>query len=154
VLHHCGINDMAIAGNTRQLRAPNEVTYVGQDDDPYGMNVARMDSHGGWLATASDLVRFAVAVDGTYAPPILRSNSVEVMTKPSPVNAGYAKGWSITGRNWWHNGSLPGTSSIMVRTPGGLCWAGLANSRRDKPDSVGALDALMWKMARAANGWA
>ena len=31
------------------------------------MNVKRMDSHGGWIATASDLVQFATHVDGFNA---------------------------------------------------------------------------------------
>jgi hypothetical protein len=47
--------------------------------------------------------------------------------------------------NWWHNGSLPGTTTIMVRTAKGYCWAGLLNGRKD---GLGiALDRLMWRMA-------
>jgi hypothetical protein len=39
-------------------RAPNEVVYYGQyGEDPYKINVTRMDSHGGWIATASNLVQ-------------------------------------------------------------------------------------------------
>jgi len=49
-----------------------EVTYYGQPlvkgedhaDDPYALNVARMDAHGGWIATAAGLARFAMHVDG------------------------------------------------------------------------------------------
>jgi CubicO group peptidase (beta-lactamase class C family) len=153
VFHPAGITQMRIAGNTPALRAPAEVAYGGPDGQPYGINVTRMDAHGGWIASASDLVRFAVAVDGIYAPPLLRPASVEAMTTPSRLNPNYAKGWSITGRNWWHNGSLPGTSSIMVRTPGGLCWAALANGRNAKTDSVGGIDRMMWDIVKAAKGF-
>jgi CubicO group peptidase (beta-lactamase class C family) len=47
ILAPCGITGMRIAGNTAKERAPDEVTYLGQDENPYNMNVARMDSHGG-----------------------------------------------------------------------------------------------------------
>lgn len=152
VLHACGITDMRIAGNTLALRAPAEVVYGGPDRDPYAMNVARMDSHGGWVATASDVVRFVAAVDGRTGSPLLRPDTVAVMTTPK-TNPGYAKGWSINGRNWWHSGSLPGTSAVMVRTPSGLCWAALANGRNSKTDSVSALDRVMWDVVKAAKGF-
>lgn len=152
VLHACGITDMRIAGNTLALRAPAEVVYGGPDGDPYAMNVARMDSHGGWVASASDVVKFLVTVDGQGASPMLRPETVALMTTPK-TNPGYAKGWSINGRNWFHTGSLPGTSAVMVRTPGGLCWTALANGRNSKTDSVGALDRMMWDVVKAAKGF-
>jgi CubicO group peptidase (beta-lactamase class C family) len=44
----CGISDMRISGNKLNQRAPNEVAYYGQcSENPYDMNVTRMDSHGG-----------------------------------------------------------------------------------------------------------
>jgi CubicO group peptidase (beta-lactamase class C family) len=152
VFHPCGITQMRIAGNTLALRGPAEVVYGGPDGDPYGMNVTRMDAHGGWVASASDLARFAAAVDGASAMPMLRPETVTTMTTPT-VNPNYAKGWSITGRNWWHDGSLPGTSSVMVRTPGGLCWAALANGRNVRTDSVAAIDHMMWDVVKAAKGF-
>jgi CubicO group peptidase (beta-lactamase class C family) len=50
VLDRCGIAAMAIAGNTLDERQREEVKYYGQGENPYDMNVARMDSHGGWTA--------------------------------------------------------------------------------------------------------
>ena len=116
------------------------------------MNVTRMDSHGGWLASATDLVRFAMHVDGLAAErSILKPDTIKTMTAPSAANRGYAKGWAVNGRNWWHNGSLPGTTSIMVRTQSGFCWAALANARHG--ESGGALDRLVWTMVRAVGAW-
>jgi CubicO group peptidase (beta-lactamase class C family) len=155
VLDRCGITRMRIAGNTRSQRAPDEVVYTAQGGDPYGMNVARMDSHGGWIASASDLVRFAMHVDGrSDTPNILQPAAIKTMTTPSAVNPRYAKGWIISGHNWWHNGGLPGTSAVMVRTQSGFCWAALANSRRGNPDSVAALDRTVWQMVRAVKSFA
>jgi CubicO group peptidase (beta-lactamase class C family) len=153
VLKPCGVTGMRISGNTRAERAPNEVVYYGTEN-PYNMNVRRMDSHGGWLATAADLVRFASHVDG-HAPErnILQPASIREMTAATSANPGYAKGWSVNSvPNWWHTGSLPGTTSIMVRTASGFCWAALLNTR-EMPDTGGALDRMMWDMVRQAKSW-
>jgi beta-lactamase family protein len=145
---------MQIAGNTRNERAAREVTYYTQDGgDPYRMNVRRMDSHGGWIATAKDLVRFAMHVDGfATTPNILSASVVKTMTTGTAANASYASGWSVNKRpNWWHGGSLPGTTSILVRTASGLCWSALANTRVKGMDL--AIDELMWKLAKSVPGW-
>jgi hypothetical protein len=145
---------MRIAGNTRRERAANEVGYYdAHRESPYRMNVRRMDSHGGWIASATDLVRFAIHAAQFPAPKgMLEAQSLRQMMTPSAANAGYAKGWAVNSvPNWWHSGSMPGTTSIMVRTASGMCWAGLANARTGK--SGGVLDELMWKMARAVPAW-
>ena len=155
VLNRCGIDDMKIAGNTLAQRQPGEVRYYGQGENPYGMNVARMDSHGGWIARPSDLVQFFMHVDGFAAPPnILKPQTIETMTTASAANAGYAKGWEINkANNWWHNGTLPGTETIAVRTHSGFCWAAFANTRRPKSPLGSDLDKLVWNMVRQAKSW-
>ena len=132
VLKRCGVTGMRIAGNTLSERAPGEVVFYGAGrQNPYDMNVRRMDSHGGWLAAARDLAMFSSHVDGHSAVRnILQPGSIQDMTTPTSANAGYAKGWAVNRTpNWWHAGSLPGTTSIMVRTASGFCWAALANTR-------------------------
>ena len=122
VLGPCGVTDMRIAENTLAEKAAAEVTYSDQcGEDPYRFNLGRMDSHGGWIATPTDLVKFAMHVDGfTTTPSILKKSTIEVMTTPSAINPQYAKGWFITPQpNWWHGGLLPGTTTIMVRTATG-----------------------------------
>jgi CubicO group peptidase (beta-lactamase class C family) len=164
VLRPCLIEGMRISGNTITERAPNEVTYYGQNgEDPYGMNVTRMDSHGGWLASAADLVRFANNIGGVgNRPGLLSQDSIASMTTPSPANPSsaevkYARGWNVrnNGRgNWWHNGSLPGTTAILVRTATGYCWAALTNTRRQPSDDINlALDQMLWDMARQVRAW-
>ena len=159
VLAKCGVTAMRIGGSTLADRAKMEVTYYAHDlgvflgVHPYGMNVPRMDSHGGWIATARDLVRFAMHVDGFPNPPdILRAETIRTMTTPSSASEHYACGWAVNkAPNWWHNGSLPGTSSILVRTARGLCWAALTNARAKGMDL--ALDQMMWEIARAVPAW-
>jgi CubicO group peptidase (beta-lactamase class C family) len=154
VLEPCGIADMAIAGNTLAQRRPREVKYYGQGrDNPYGMNVTRMDSHGGWIARPADLVQFFMHVDGFPTPPnILQPQTIAIMTTASSANPDYAKGWEVNAaHNWWHNGNLPGTETIAVRTHSGFCWAGFTNTRTDKMG--GDLDRLIWTMARQVKAW-
>jgi hypothetical protein len=73
VLKRCGISDMTIAGNMLAQRRLDEVKYFGQGDDPYGMNVARMDSHGGWIARPAGIVQFLMHVSGFAAPPNIQN---------------------------------------------------------------------------------
>jgi len=163
ILSKCGILNMRIARNGLGGRQPGEVVYYGRkNEDPYRptMNVERMDAHGGWLATAEDLVRFLIHVDGFGdLPDLLQPGSIKSMTTPTAVNPGYACGWSVNPQpNWWHGGSLPGTSTLAVRTAGGMCWAALANTRvRDANDPMAGtgllLDRLMWQLARSVPEW-
>jgi CubicO group peptidase (beta-lactamase class C family) len=154
VLAKCGIKDMRVGGNTYEERASGEVAYYGQKGagiNPYNMNVTRMDSHGGWIATPSDLVRFAMRVDGFKTTPnILAADTLKTMTTGSTANPDYACGWSVNHiPNWWHGGSLPGTLTIMVRTASGLCWAAFTNTRANGLN----LDEMMWKMVKAVPAW-
>jgi len=147
VLHRCGATGLQIAGNTLAERAPREVIYYQARGNPYDMNVRRMDSHGGWIATAADLVRFALHVDGKSTQrDILKPATLREMTTATAANAGYAKGWAVNKvPNWWHTGSLPGTSTLLVRSESGFCWAALANTRSDGLDL--AMDRMMWKLS-------
>jgi CubicO group peptidase (beta-lactamase class C family) len=156
VLKRCGITDMTIGGSTLGQRYPREVKYYDQDEGaPYAMNVARMDSHGGWIAQPRDLVQFLLHVSGYTTPPnILEPQSIRTMTTGSAANPRYAKGWSVnTLDNWWHGGSLPGTSTIVVRTHSGFCWAAFGNSRRWNSSLDYDLDGLVWDMVRQVKSW-
>lgn len=152
LLLRSGAIDMRIAGNTREPRAPGEVVYYSGagSGNPYGIDVARMDSHGGWIASPTSLIRFLISL-----PVLLRQESHEVMLAPSPLEAGYARGWRVNSRGThWHTGSLAGTTTIMVRTTGGLCWAVLCNGRdRGVGNYAGPIDRMMWDIVRKVPAW-
>ena len=163
ILAPCGISTMQIAANKESQRAPNEVVYVGQySEDPYKLNVTRMDSHGGWIASSTELVQFLNHVAGAPGiPALLKPATIKIMTTPAPANppgdARDARGWMVRNNgagNWWHNGSLPGTTTIMVRTSTGFSWAGLCNTRSEPSNEINAaLDQLMWNMVRTVPSW-
>ncbi|MDO6435256.1 serine hydrolase domain-containing protein [Flavitalea sp. BT771] len=147
VLSPCGISDMVIGGNTLADRKSGEVIYNGQsNEDPYSMNVTRMDSHGGWIATATDLARFLAHVDGfSGVADILNPATITTMTTPSSGNPNYACGWAVNNQNnWWHNGSLPGTLTEIVRASNGFCWVMLCNTRSLDSQMDADLDNLLW----------
>jgi CubicO group peptidase (beta-lactamase class C family) len=154
VLNRCGISDMTIGGNTQDERRPDEVKYYGQNGEaPYLWNVERLDSCGGWIARPGDLVRFAMHVSGFPKPAnILKPETIVSMTTASPKKATYAKGWAVNeAGTWWHEGSLPGSTAIMVRTHTGFCWAAVANTR-DKRTGESSMLQDTFKLLRAMVG--
>lgn len=170
VLAPLGITTMSLGKTRLEGRAKNEVRYyhastgasVFKEDlgerlaNPYGAwNLEAMDSHGGWIATASDLAKFALAFDDRDECRLLNRETVERMfARPeglaghgddgSPKDVYYSLGWQnrvvgeqAEGRqkvNSWHTGSLPGTSAIMIRRHDGVRMVALLNTR-DSPKS-------------------
>ncbi len=123
-----------------------------------GWNLEAMDAHGGWIASARDLMRLLVAVDGfATKPDILSSSSIQTMTTPSANASFYAKGWSVNANNhWWHNGALDGTASLFVRTSSGYTWALIVNKRiidNRANQFWAAFDNLPWNCMLQTNSW-
>jgi CubicO group peptidase (beta-lactamase class C family) len=145
VLRKCGITDMQIADIAR---ANNEVRYYGQNgEDPYSLNIRRMDADGGWIGTARDLSRFGSLIVGPFRnPKIIQSDAlVEQMLRATPANTQYARGWALDGGQYYlHGGSLPGSSALLCIQRSGLSFAAVCNSRPAHP----AVDVEMQKLFR------
>ncbi|MDF1503458.1 serine hydrolase [Roseisolibacter sp. H3M3-2] len=119
-----------------------------------GFHVEAMDAHGGWVSSAVDLLRFVAGVDGRAGrPDILGAATVAAMTGTGPaVCAGgacyYAAGWLVRptqgDASWWHGGSLPGTTALLVRSYHGFAWVALFNARSAGGAFDGELDAALW----------
>jgi CubicO group peptidase (beta-lactamase class C family) len=158
VLIPAGASRMQIAQDTLGGRAPDEVVYVsGGGGSPYNQPVRRMDSHGGWIASASDYVRFLLAIDNA-APPadVIGAASAAVMRdRPSAWREkNYGQGVATDGTNIWHNGMLSGSRSVMWCGTAGHAWSVVCTGG-PKPGSKGkkkgdalltALDKMMWRL--------
>jgi len=158
---------MAI-GHTRQSQPlPREVKYYDFPGAPLvpsvfgggakvpdpdgGFDLEAMDSHGAWVSSTVEYLRFVAALDGGR---ILSKKSIDTMlarpTVPSwrGQDSWYGMGWMVRpaapSANWWHNGSLPGTTTLVVRASNGYAWAAFFNSRPQSGDLGGDLDSGMW----------
>ena len=150
--------DQSLHANVRVPGAPRTAAAA------YGAwNLENMDAHGGWLATAVDLARFAAAFDMTGGNRLLDKESIEeIFARPATGSdasgAHYGCGWQVRpaggGRNTWHTGSLPGTFTLLVRRHDGLNWVVLLN-QRDDPSKLNhaAIDGLMHRAADAVKSW-
>ncbi|WP_171184842.1 serine hydrolase domain-containing protein [Alienimonas chondri] len=131
-----------------------------------GFSLEPMDAHGGWTATAPDLVRFASAFDDPRRSKILSEEAIaDMFARPTGVDPGdasyYGAGWQVrpTGpgkQNTWHNGLLTGsTSALMVRRHDGLNWAVLLNTGRNAEgqEYAGILDPRLHVAADAVRRW-
>lgn len=158
VLRPIGIEDMRLGHTRLEQRADLEVRYyqpgkgrsVFQGDlqqtvpTPYGAwNLEAMDAHGGWLASAEDLLRLAMCFDDPAHCPVLSADSIKLMFEPpSKIKRDedadptffYSLGWmnrisDNQNINRWHTGSLDGTATIMIRRHDGWNMVALLNTR-------------------------
>lgn len=113
---------------------------------PYGAwCLESMDSHGAWIASAVDLTRFADAFNDAKNSPLLEASSIEEMFERPDGLAGHTEDGGPKGEYYtlgWqnsenadgptlqmHGGSLPGTSTKLVRRSDGWNFALLFNAR-------------------------
>jgi N-acyl-D-amino-acid deacylase len=113
---------------------------------PYGSwSLEQLDSVGGWIAPAEDMVRFLMCLDdigGTS--PFTRRETFDAMLAPPPGEVGhdkdgkpleksYACGFRTfrteQGITFMHTGSLGGTSTVFRRRADGWSWAVFCNQR-------------------------
>lgn len=164
-----GMYDMQIAGNMPSERAPYEVTYYEPSNVPlkpsiygtgemlppaYGGNDIRtLGAAGGWLATAPDLMRLLLAVDGFENPPdILSKESINLMT--DAYNGIAPMGWKavVVNGTWWRTGSFPGTAGMLKRQPDGTEWIVLLNcSTWNGPEINTYVNSMMSKVVNRMN---
>lgn len=93
------------------------------------------DAHGGWIATAAELLKFLLSLeDGVNGNRIISHQTFQKMLdKPlfeKDTEEWYGFGLDIrdNGSTWGHSGQMEGTSSVLTRHCGGYAWALLFNS--------------------------
>ncbi|MFK7769267.1 MAG: serine hydrolase domain-containing protein [Mariniblastus sp.] len=182
ILHPVGADRTILGRSLEGLRAKDEVKYYLRKQNftssvvggtkrvkaQYGSwNQEALDSHGGWISSASDLVRFASAFDNPNRSPLMSKSAIDsVFAAPTYFKRTnqqryYGFGWSIFKRdpankpnifNAYHTGSLPGTSTILVRRSDGFIWAVLFNCRDsvNGPSASGLIDSLMHRAVSAS----
>ncbi len=171
VLAPIGIFDMQMAHNLPSEKAPFEVTYYEPSDivlkpSIYGTNELVSPSYGGndiealgaagaWLATATDLARLALSVDGSDTrKDMLSENTIDFMTD---ISNGFAPvGWKTTYPNgtWWRTGSYPGTAGMIKRQADGTVWVVLLNSSAwNGPEIHSYINSMMARVISQVKDW-
>ena len=186
ILFPLGIHRMRLGRSLEPDHAEGEVHYyprnnrqvksVFSDDKVVpvaygGWDIEAMDSHGGWIASAPELARFASSLDDVDHCPILHPATIHTMfQRPTdtgfdaagkPKSAYYTCGWLVRpvgqkgAMNTWHNGQLDGTSTLVVRRYDGLTWAVLFNTDfNPKHQSLSSLiDPLLHAAADSVKTW-
>lgn len=138
---------------------------------PYGAeNFEAFEAHGGWIASAVELVRFAAAFDDPIRCPILKPKSLETMwsrpeglaghtKKGKPRSTYYGCGWDVrpvgtTGKaSTWHSGYISGSEALLVRRWDGLDWAVLFNTDGGEKSLAVAIDPLVHEAADKVKKW-
>jgi len=166
-----GIYDMMPARNLPDQKAPFEVTYYEPAGMPlkpsiygtgemvpirYGGNdIETLGAAGAWLATAPDLLRLLLSVDGfNYNEDLLNDQSIKFMTD---ISNNYAPiGWKTTyiDGNWIRTGTFSGTAGMMKRQPDGISWVVLLNSSAwNGPEIHSYINRMMSKILVQINTW-
>jgi len=171
ILEPLGIYDMALGHNLQEEKLPFEVSYyevANAQPKPsvYGTGEMLPSSRGGndiealgaagaWVATAPDLMRLLLSVDGFDSrKDILSGKSIDFMTDGSN---GYAPvGWraALYNGSWWRTGSFPGTTGMLKRMPDGTAWVVLFNSSAwNGPELSTDIDYMMSKFIHRVEKW-
>ena len=166
-----GIYDMTIAHNLSTQRVPFEVSYYEPStNEPKpsiygtgelvrasngGNDITALGAAGAWLATAPDLMRLMLAIDGFPSRPDLLSNqSIQFMTDNQ--NGFAPVGWkgTIIDGTWWRTGSFPGTAGMLKRQSDGIAWVVLINtSAWNGPEIYSYIDRMMTRTLAEINQW-
>jgi CubicO group peptidase (beta-lactamase class C family) len=189
VLKPIGVTRMQLGRSCKGDLAPNEVRYYDAKlrewpavNGPQlgvkvpivygGENFEAFEAHGGWIASAPDLVKFAAAFDHPASSKLLKAGEIGTMwerpagaagqdSNGKPSAAYYGCGWNVRpvgnqGRaNAWHSGLIAGTSTLLVRRHDGLNWVVLFNTDMDQAGKnlADEVDPLIHQAADAVKRW-
>ncbi len=154
-----GVTAPRIGHSIESERAEKEVKYyeptgarekavvgpgAGKDEVPISYGAwyhESLDSHGGWIASTADLVRFAASLDSDARTPLLKPDSIQALFAPGVLvreargdepALHYGYGWRLrkdaddrTIAD--HGGALPCTAAMLLRLPDDVNVAVLFN---------------------------
>jgi len=156
ILRPIGITDMQLAGEF-ESKKKNEVMnykdlvfpkYNGELDEDFCFS--RADACSGWIASATDLLKFTVSINGySKADPILDSSTMKLMLSSSKANQHFACGWFLNNdfTNRYFISQHFAQASEIVTAANGFSWSILVNTSRPAAENyLGDLDNLMWKV--------
>ena len=166
VLQPTGAVGMRIAGADAASRLPNEAAYydrpgtkpvLAQDGSQRrgppaytGMVFSTADAQAGWVATPTDLVRFATGLGGNdNVAPLLQKKTLALMASRDQrlADSPYSPGWDVRSEGGvtilQRSGPLPTSSFAFLQTrDDGWTWAVAFNRMPDQADIATAIAEL------------
>lgn len=146
ILAPLGIYDMQLGYSFKHQALPNEAYYYEADTSACALNynsdttiyvrrsyggtdINTLGAAGGWVASATDLLKIALAIDGfDDVPDILSKESISEMTKHDlgfdPIGWRSTKGDST----WYRSGTLAATTAMIARHPNNVNYVILMNT--------------------------
>jgi len=172
ILHPLGIYDMHIGKSFYDERYPNEVRYYNLTRDLLissyngsgdlvppeygGNNIELLGAAGGWIASAPELAKLMVAIDGFDSrPDILSKTTVDYMTSVKR-DAEKLIGWKGADGygTWWRTGTLTGTTALIMRHKNEINWVVLFNTTTNKRKKIhNELSRSMFYAIRQVDKW-
>jgi CubicO group peptidase (beta-lactamase class C family) len=167
ILYPNDISDMHLAHNGYEERYPNEVKYYEQEgatmilssrgDSTYvpkvygGNDIELLGAAGAWVASAPELAKLLTIIDGYKCKlDVLSPETIAMMTEGE-----HPLGWSDTKNGFWYRtGNFAGTMAIIHRSPDGLQWVFLSNTRSwQGPQFYEHVKQLMRRIQRRVGQW-
>lgn len=172
ILQPIGIYDMHIGHSYEADSYVNEVHYYDRDKTPKiwafdgskelvpvmygGNNVELLGAAGGWIASAPELAKFMVAIDGFEGrSDILNANTIIQMTTAKGDIKSFL-GWRGTDGNgtWWRTGTMTGTAALLMRHKNGINWVVLLNTSTHKKSHIhNDISRTMYSVLHKVNEW-
>ncbi|NJK86466.1 MAG: beta-lactamase family protein [Bacteroidales bacterium] len=172
ILHPLGIYDMHIGNSFYDEKLETEVRYYDEGESIkcysyngsgeivsqiYGGNdIGLLGAAGGWVASAPELLKFIVAIDGfPDKPDILTKESIELMTE-QPESSKHLIGWRGTDGHgtWWRTGTLSGTTALVMRHKNEVEWVVLLNTTNKNRSRIhNELSRTMFKVLNSVKQW-
>lgn len=172
ILHPLGIYDMHIGKSFADQRLPYEVRYYDNTHTPLiwsydgskdlvpaeygGNNIELLGAAGGWVASAPELAKLMIAIDGFDSrPDILSKQSIQYMTY-AQKHTNKLIGWrgSDGHGTWWRTGTLAGTTSLIMRHKNETNWVVLLNTTTSKRSRIhNDISRTMFRALREVDEW-
>ncbi len=172
ILHPLGIYDMHIGESYKENLFINEVSYYEEPGARKiwafdgskklvpivygGNNIQLLGAAGGWVASAPELAKLMVAIDGFESrPDILKEKTIRLMTY-SKKRTRQLIGWRGTDGygTWWRTGTMSGTAALIMRHKSEINWVMLVNTSTKKSSKIhNDISRTMFRALRSVDEW-
>jgi CubicO group peptidase (beta-lactamase class C family) len=172
ILHPLGIYDMHIGHSFEEELYINEVRYYDHTRNSKiwafdgsrklvpivygGNNIELLGAAGGWVASAPELAKLMVAIDGFESrTDILNEETIKYMTQSKGLSRKLI-GWRGTDGygTWWRTGTMSGTSALIMRHKNEINWVMLVNTSTPKKSKIhNHISRTMFQALRKVEEW-